>query len=330
MSGGLLALLDDVAALMKLASAQMDDIALQASKAGSKAAGVVIDDSAVTPKYVVGLPAARELPIVWQIARASLFNKLVILLPAALLINQFVPWLLTPLLMIGGLYLCFEGAEKVWHVWTGHHDKSQPQKAVYEGTDGAPIDAARLEKQRVSGAITTDFVLSAEIMAISLAAIEATNWVTVAITLAVVAIAITVIVYGTVAIFVKADDVGLKLSQVGHFAASRALGRGIVKAMPTVLWVVSTIGTAAMLWVGGNILTHGIAGLGYPEIENAIYGVAKNGALAVPGDIAGVAQWFIKATLDAVIGLAVGLLLIPVVGTILTPVLGLFGAGKAH
>ena len=220
---GLLALLDDVAAIAKLAAAQVDDLAGQAAKvgakvgatvlddaakAGAKAAGVVIDDAAVTPKYVTGLPAARELPIVWKIARASFFNKLVILLPAALLLNAFLPWIVTPLLMLGGCYLCFEGAEKVWHVFHPH-EKSHAEEAE-------TLDAVHLEEQRVAGAIKTDFILSAEIMTISLAAIESDDWITSAVVLAIVAIGITALVYGAVALLVKMDDVGLKLSQIGR------------------------------------------------------------------------------------------------------------------
>jgi predicted DNA repair protein MutK len=329
MSGGLLALLDDVAALTKLAAAQIDDVAAQAAKASTKAAGVVIDDSAVTPKYVVGLPAARELPIVWQIARASLFNKLVILLPAALLLNTFAPWLLTPLLMIGGCYLCYEGAEKVWHVFAAKHDASEAQKRAYEGGEGAPIDAAHLEKTRVAGAIKTDFVLSAEIMAIALSAIETDNLVTLAITLAVVAVGITAVVYGAVALFVKADDIGLKMSQVGRLSVTRALGRGIVKSMPTVLAIVSAIGTAAMLWVGGNILTHGLAGLGYPAIEQAIYAAGEAVAGGLPKTVVGFGKWFVRAAIDGVIGLGVGLILIPIVAVTIAALFRAFGGSKS-
>ncbi|MGB0412682.1 MAG: DUF808 domain-containing protein, partial [Pikeienuella sp.] len=251
---GLLALLDDVAAIAKLAAAQLDDIAAQASKAGAKAAGVVIDDAAVTPKYVTGLPAARELPIVWKIARASFFNKLVILLPAALLINAFLPWLLTPLLMIGGAYLCFEGAEKVWHVFVPHKEHG-PQQAE-------TLDAAHLEEQRVKGAIKTDFILSAEIMTISLSQIESdTLWLQAA-ALAAVAIGITALVYGVVALLVKADDFGLLLTSKGRLALVRAVGHAIVKSMPSVMRIIATVGTVAMLWVGGSILVHGLHDLG--------------------------------------------------------------------
>ncbi|KQB95386.1 ABC transporter [Loktanella sp. 1ANDIMAR09] len=301
---GLLALLDDVAAIAKLAAAQLDDIAAQASKAGVKAAGVVIDDAAVTPKYVTGLPAARELPIVWKIARASFFNKLVILLPAALLLQAFAPWLLTPLLMLGGAYLCFEGAEKVWHLFAPHKEHG-PQQAK-------TLDAAHLEEQRVKGAIKTDFILSAEIMTISLSQIDIDSFWIQAAALAAVAIGITALVYGAVALLVKADDFGMLLSARGRLSLTRAVGRGIVKSMPATMIVIATIGTVAMLWVGGSILVHGIRDLGWA----VPYDMIKHAAQVV-ADGAGTAQgflrWFVTAGLDGIIGLAAGFVLIPIV-----------------
>lgn len=316
---GLLALLDDVAALAKLAAAQLDDVAAQAAKAGAKTAGVLIDDSAVTPKYVHGLPAARELPIVAQIARGSLFNKLVLLLPAALLLSTFLPWLLTPLLMLGGAYLCFEGAEKVWHAL--HPEKSH---AIEPET----IDAAHLEKQRVAGAIKTDFILSAEIMTIALASIDETTWWKTAIVLAIVAIGITIAVYGSVALLVKADDVGLKLSQIGRLGITRAFGRGIVKWMPAVMATISTIGTAAMLWVGGSIIVHGLEHFGLTWIGHAILDIAATAqTLPVVGDIIG---WLTQATLDGIFGLLVGLILIPVAHAVVNPLIEIFKRRAAN
>ncbi|MCZ4351027.1 DUF808 domain-containing protein [Roseovarius aestuarii] len=310
---GLLALLDDVAAIAKLAAAQLDDVAAQASKAGAKAAGVVIDDAAVTPKYVTGLPAARELPIVWKIARASFFNKLVILLPAALLLNAFLPFLLTPLLMIGGAYLCFEGAEKVWHLIVPHQEHG-PQQAT-------TLDAAHLEEQRVKGAIKTDFILSAEIMTISLAQIEIdTVWIQ-GLALALVAVAITALVYGAVALLVKADDFGILLSTKTDFGAIRAIGRGIVKSMPAVMAVIATIGTLAMLWVGGSILVHGLSDLGWHFPYEQIKYAAKLASEAV-GSAAGFVNWFVTAALDGILGLAAGFILIPVVTVAIAPVMG--------
>ena len=307
---GLLALLDDVAALAKLAASQVDDIAAHTAKAGSKAAGVVIDDAAVTPKYVHGLPAARELPIVWKIARASFFNKLVILLPAALLLSVFAPWLITPLLMLGGAYLCFEGAEKVWHLLHGHAPAAaKPQT----------LDAAHLERERVAGAIKTDFILSAEIMTIALASIDAPDLWTRGTVLAVVAIVITAVVYGTVALLVKADDLGLRLSQSGSFSATRALGQMIVKGMPTVLGVISTIGTAAMLWVGGSIIVHGLQDLGFPTIYKVIHDIA----ISLSGG-GGFGEWLVVATLDGILGLVIGLALMPVVSYLILPLSAVF------
>jgi len=321
---GLLALLDDVAALARAAAAQVDDVAAQAvkvsgkvagaviddaAKAGSKAAGVVIDDAAVTPKYVVGLPAARELPIVGKIAMGSIFNKLVILLPAAMLLNAFAPWLLIPLLMIGGAYLCFEGAEKILHVFKPHID---------HGPKPETIDEAHLEKERVAGAIKTDFILSAEIMTIALAEIESDSLWVEGVILAVVAIGITVIVYGTVALLVKADDIGLRLSQVGRLEATRAFGRGIVTHMPTVMTVIASVGTAAMLWVGGSIVIHGLESLGWDTLGHAIHDIAAAVADAMPL-AQGFIEWFVKAAMDGVFGLALGFMLIGVMARIVEP-----------
>lgn len=327
---GLLALLDDVAAIVKLTATQLDDVVSQtakvgakvsatvlddAAKAGAKAAGVVIDDAAVTPKYVTGLPAARELPIIWKIARASFFNKLVILLPAALLLDMFLPWLVTPLLMLGGCYLCFEGAEKIWHVLHPHPESHAQEAEV--------IDAAHLEETRVKGAIKTDFILSAEIMTISLAAIESDSRITAALALAAVAVGITALVYGTVALLVKMDDAGLKLSQVGKFEAIRSFGRGMVKFMPTLMGIISFIGTAAMLWVGGNIIVHGLEVLGWHWPYKTIKSIATSVSESV-GTAPGFVKWCVTAALDGVLGLALGLLLMPIVNKAIVPIMSAF------
>ena len=317
---GLLALLDDVAAIAKLAAAQLDDVAAQASKAGTKAAGVVIDDAAVTPKYVTGLPAARELPIVWKIARASFFNKLVILLPVALLLNAFLPWLLTPLLMIGGAYLCFEGAEKVWHLIVPHKDHG-PQQAD-------TLDAAHLEEQRVKGAIKTDFILSAEIMTISLSQIDIDILWIQGTALAAVAIGITALVYGAVALLVKADDFGILLSAKGRLATTQAVGRRIVKAMPGVMVVIATVGTVAMLWVGGSIIVHGLHDLGWHLPYEQIKHAAKVASAAI-GSAEGFVTWLVTAGLDGIVGLATGFVLIPVVTRAVVPVTGWLFPEKA-
>jgi uncharacterized protein len=318
---GLLALLDDVAAIAKVAAAQLDDVAAQATKAGTKAAGIVIDDAAVTPKYVTGLPATRELPIIWKIARASFFNKLIILLPVAMLLAAFAPWMLTPLLMLGGSYLCFEGAEKIWHWLTpgvDHHVDTEHG-----------LDAAHLEEQRVQGAIKTDFILSAEIMTITLSAIETSDVWLRGVTLAIVAIGITALVYGAVALIVQMDDVGLKLSQVGRLGMTRAFGRSLVKAMPQIMLVISTVGTAAMLWVGGSIIVHGLHDLGWHLPFDTIHHVADLASHTV-GTAQGFVSWIVIASLDGVIGLAWGLVLIPVVTKILVPMVSLFGSNKAE
>lgn len=315
---GLLALLDDVAAIAKLAASQLDDVAAHAAKAGSKSAGVVIDDAAVTPKYVTGLPAAREIPIVAKIARGSLINKLVILLPALLLLQAIAPWSIVPLLMVGGAYLCFEGAEKTWHALTRHKEPG-PQQAQ-------TLSAAHLEEQRVKGAIKTDFILSAEIMTIALATIDNDNIAVRAAVLAVVAIFITALVYGAVALLVKADDIGLRLSRPDRFAVTRAFGRGLVTAMPTVLLVLSIVGTAAMLWVGGSIVIHGLHELHvswpYETIKAIAEGVSGGGA-------SGTLAWLVTALCDAIAGFALGTLLIPVVGVLLAPIGALFPEKKA-
>jgi predicted DNA repair protein MutK len=308
---GLLALLDDVAALTKLAAVQVDDVGAMAAKAGAKSLGVVIDDTAVTPKYVTGLPAARELPIVWQIARGSLFNKIVILLPALMLLNVFAPFVITPLLMLGGAYLCFEGAEKVWHIFHPHDPHTGD-------TDEGPQDAAHLERDRVASAIKTDFILSAEIMTIALSTIEEGSWITETIVLAIVAVVITAAVYGLVAVLVKADDIGLKMATDGRLAATRATGRGIVKGMPGLMTAISTIGTAAMLWVGGSIVIHGLEVLGWDWLGHAIHDVA-HAAAALSPVATGLVDWLVKAVLDGIFGLALGLLLIPVATRVIAP-----------
>ena len=322
---GLIALLDDVAAIAKVAAASIDDVAGMSAKAGAKAAGAVIDDAAVSPKYVTGFDASREIPIVYKIAKGSIFNKLVLLLPAALLLSAFAPGAISPLLMVGGAYLCFEGAEKVWHALhppTGHGEE--------EDLIGDP---AKLEESRVAGAIKTDFILSAEIMTIALAAIPDTQplWMR-AIVLAVVAVAITAAVYGFVAIIVKADDVGLRLASTGR-PLSTWLGRNIVKLMPGLMKVLTTVGTAAMIWVGGQIFIHGLHELGIHQPYEWIRTQAEHASAAVP-QLAGTVRWLVTAALDGVFGLMLGLLLIPVATRVIGPLIEsgkrLLGRGEAQ
>ncbi|MDW3221936.1 MAG: DUF808 domain-containing protein [Paracoccaceae bacterium] len=314
---GLLALLDDVAGIAKVAAASVDDVIGQAAKAGAKAAGAVIDDAAVTPKYVQGFSADRELPIIWRIAKGSFVNKLVYLLPIGLLLSNFAPWLITPLLMLGGAYLCFEGAEKIAHALGigghGHVD--------YPAADTEAQDPAHLEEQKAAGAIKTDFILSAEIMTISLAAIPPSNFWMEAATLAAVAVMITVAVYGSVALIVKADDAGLAMAANARLGATRALGRGIVKAMPKVMWGLTVIGTAAMLWVGGSIIVHGLEVLGAPWLGHHIHDWAYAIGHALPEPVIGVGEWAAKAFMDGIVGIALGLALIPVGEKVVTPLL---------
>ncbi len=332
---GFLALLDDVAALARLTAAQVDDIAAHAgkvggkigatviddaAKAGTKAAGVVIDDAAVTPKYVTGLPATRELPIIWKIAKGSVFNKLVILLPAAILLSLFAPWLLSPLLMMGGAFLCFEGAEKILHVFAPSTD---------HGPKPQTLDAAHLEQQRVKSAIKTDFILSAEIMALSLASIETENTIAQAVVLAIVAVGITALVYGSVAILVKADDAGLKLTQIGRLPLTRRIGHAIVKGMPAFMQIIATVGTAAMLWVGGSIILHGLDNLGWHAPYEVIHHWAESAGHVLPA-AEGLVVWLVIASLDGLVGLAIGFALIPVIKYVVAPVVGLFGGGKRN
>ena len=308
---GLIALLDDVAAIAKLAAASIDDIAAATAKAGAKAAGVVIDDAAVTPKYVHGFSADRELPIIWRIALGSLKNKLVILLPALMLLNTFFPAAITPLLMLGGAYLCFEGAEKVFHIFAPHADD-----AVAEDLD--PKDPAHLEEEKVAGAIKTDFILSAEIMTIALATIESTNPWMQGVTLAVVGTIITVVVYGAVALIVKMDDVGLRLAATARTGPGRAFGRGLVLGMPKLMGFLSIVGTAAMLWVGGNIVVHGMDVLGWSLLYDHIHHLAAAAAHAVPV-ATGFVTWAVTAFFDGIFGLVLGLLLVPVATRVVMP-----------
>jgi len=311
---GLIALLDDVAAIAKVAASSVDDVIGQATKASAKAAGAVIDDAAVTPKYVSGFEADRELPIIWRITKGSLRNKLLFLLPAGLALSAFAPWLIAPLLMLGGAYLCFEGAEKVAHVlgWShGHEDHAGKEQTI--------SDPAKLEEQKAQGAIKTDFILSAEIMTIALAAIPVSSFWMEAATLATVAIIITVAVYGSVALIVKMDDLGLAMANRGRLGATRRLGQAIVRGMPGFLRGLTVVGTAAMLWVGGSIIIHGLEELGIAGPAHVIHDIAYAVGHALPEALTGFAEWFVKAAIDGVLGLALGLALIPVGEKLVTP-----------
>jgi predicted DNA repair protein MutK len=302
-AGGLVALFDDVAALAKAAAASLDDVGAAAGRAGVKAAGVVVDDTAVTPQYVHGLAAERELPIIRRIALGSVRNKLLVLLPAVLLLSQFLPWLLTPILMLGGAYLCYEGAEKVWHRLRPHAE---------EHAEGEP--ALPDEDAVVAGAVRTDFILSAEIMVIALNEVVDQGFWSRAVILAVVAVAITALVYGVVGAIVKMDDVGLHLSSRPGRAVA-ALGRGLVKAMPRLLAVLTVLGTAAMLWVGGHILLVGSDELGLHALYGAVHAV-EEAAHEATGALGGLVGWLVNTLGSALLGLAVGAVVVAVVSLV--------------
>lgn len=290
MAGGLAALLDDVAMIAKMASS-----------AGTKAIGVVVDDSAVTPRYVHGFSPARELPMIWRIAKGSLRNKLIFILPVALALSQFAPMLLPPILMLGGLYLSFEGAEKLLEYFTGKHKTKTDQAAPV--VDSSP----EREEQMVRGAITTDFILSAEIMVISLNQIADAEFWPRTIALIVVAIGITALVYGVVALIVKMDDIGLRLA-ADDSKASQALGNGLVAAMPKVMSILSVVGVVAMLWVGGHILISGTHTLGW-HLPHDLVMMAAEPAKAVPG-VGGFLAWLIDTVISAIVGFLVGMVVV--------------------
>jgi predicted DNA repair protein MutK len=300
MSSGLFALLDDIVAIAKVAAASLDDAAAQALAAGKKTAGIVIDDAAVTPRYVVGALAERELPIVMRIAVGSLKNKMFYLLPAALALTLLAPWAITPLLMAGGAFLCFEGWEKVHQLL---HPPA-PDEPVAVAAVVQPEDRAA-EDQKVASAIRTDMILSAEIMAITLATITADSFWVRAFVLGLVGTLVTIGVYGAVALIVKADDFGVFLAERGRLAATRAFGRGIVRSMPPLLKGLSIIGMLAMLWVGGGIILHGLEEFGWGAPAHAIHGVASTIGSAA-GPLAGAVTWLVDATGAALVGLAIG------------------------
>ncbi len=301
MSGGLVGLLDDIAALAKLAAASVDDVSAAASRASVKAVGVVVDDTAVTPAYVHGLAAERELPIIKKIAVGSLRNKVLFILPAALLLSEFAPVLVEIVLMFGGAFLSFEGAEKIHHRLTGHEDGHElPAVAI----------GPEQEAKTVAGAIRTDFILSAEIMVIALKEVIDEGFASRAAILVIVAIAITAVVYGVVALIVKMDDVGLRLAGTKSPLARR-IGRGLVVGMPKLLAVLSTVGTAAMLWVGGHILIVGANELGWHAPYDLVHSL--EGAVDGVSGIGAILGWFTNTLASAVVGLIIGFAVVIVV-----------------
>ena len=295
MSAGLAALLDDVAALARAAAASVDDVAAGAGRASTKAAGVIVDDAAVTPRYVQGFEPERELPMIKRIAVGSLRNKLLLILPAALLLSELLPWLLTPILMIGGTYLCYEGAEKLWEAVGPHHAPSEETAAEAD------------EDALVASAIRTDFILSAEIMVISLNEVADEPLVSRTLILIFVALAITAGVYGAVGLIVKMDDAGLRLAQTREGAAA-ALGRGLVRGMPVVMAVLSTVGIAAMLWVGGHILLVGLDELGVSFLYDFVHHLEED----VGEVLGGVGAWLTNTAASALLGLVVGAIVVAV------------------
>lgn len=304
MPTGLVALLDDVAAIAKVAAASVDDIGAAAARAGTKSAGVVIDDAAVTPQYVTGFDPSRELPMIWKIAQGSFKNKLVFLLPAAVLLGQFAPFLIPFILILGGLFLCYEAAEKVLEWLRVDETTKHEQPAIVEGHGR--------EEEMVSGAIRTDLILSAEIMAIALSEVTDEVWWQQGIILALIGIIITVVVYGAVALIVKMDDIGLHLATENDGAVA-SFGRGLVKFMPKLLTSISIIGTLAMAWVGGGLLVHNVATIGWhgPEhvidiLSHPLVGLFPASAKLLVGGIA-------FAILSGVLGTIVGAGIAPLV-----------------
>jgi hypothetical protein len=266
-----------------------------------KAAGVIVDDAAVTPRYVQGFTPDRELPVIRRIAVGSLRNKLLFILPAALLLSELLPGLLTPLLMIGGTYLCYEGAEKVWEaIGPHHHGKEKPTGA----------QGPELEDQLVRGAIRTDFILSAEIMVISLNEVTDEALLSRALILVLVALGITALVYGAVALIVKMDDVGVRIAATREGMAA-SFGRGLVRGMPVVMSVLSTVGIAAMLWVGGHILLVGLDDLGVSVLYDAVHHLEEDVHHAL-GAVGGVGAWLTNTAASAVLGLLVGAIIVAV------------------
>lgn len=300
MSAGLAALLDDVAALARAAAASVDDVAAGAGRAGVKAAGVIVDDAAVTPRYVQGIAADRELPMIRRIAIGSIRNKILLILPVILLLSQFVDWLLTPILMVGGAYLCFEGAEKLW-------EAIRPDRhAEHAVVSADPAD----EDSLVSGAIRTDLILSAEIMVISLNEVADEPFLARAAILVAVAVLITAVVYGAVGLIVKMDDVGLRLTRTREGPVA-SFGRGLVRAMPVVMSVLATVGIAAMLWVGGHIILVGLQDIGVPWLYDQVHHIEEDVHHAL-GAVGGLGGWLTNTLASALLGVAVGAIIVAV------------------
>jgi predicted DNA repair protein MutK len=289
MASGFFAILDDISALVKATAANLNDVPSQVAKTSGKVSGIVIDDTAVTPKYVVGLDPSRELAIIFKIAKKSLINKLLILTPASLVLGYFAPWAITPILMLGGAYLCFEGYEKVHSIFSVPHNKNVESEHV------KVISPEELENERVTGAVRTDIILSAEIIAIAYSQVTNEDVVNQIIVMLAVAVFITVAVYGFVGLLVKLDDIGLHMAQKKFHPTKQKIGLGIVKFMPKFLQILSYVGTAAMLWVGAEIIAHGI-----PFTSHILHNLEHN-LSAIPA-----VAWFVQAATCAAAGIILG------------------------
>lgn len=299
MSASFFALLDDIAVLARAAAASIDDVVAGAAKASAKAAGVVIDDAAVSPQYVQGLTPKRELPVVWKITRGSLMNKAIIIV-GIMILSAWAPWIFPWLLIAGGTYLAYEGAEKVWHwIRPSHGHAAGGEQGDVAGVEQVVERTATDEKQMVSSAVRTDLVLSIEIMLISLANIEASSWGIRLATLIVVGLLMTVAVYGTVALLIRMDDVGFWLIKKPA-RALKAIGSGLVRAMPWVFRGLTVVGALAMLWVGGHILLVNLGEVGFTAPYELVSSIV--GAVSAPG----IVTWFVDSGLSAVFGLAWG------------------------
>lgn len=299
MAGGLAALLDDIATLARMAAASADDVAAAAGRASAKAVGVVVDDTAVTPQYLHGLAPSRELPIIKRITLGSLRNKLLIILPVALLLSQFAPFLLTPILMLGGTYLCYEGMEKVWEKIRGHR---HAEPAIASGGDA--------EEQVVRSAVRTDLILSAEIMVIALNEVASEGFIARTFILITVGFLLTFLVYGVVALIVKADDAGMAMAR-RESALAQKIGRGMVAAMPKILTTIGVIGTLAMIWVGGHIILTGLADIGWAWPHDAVHHLEEAAAHAQP-TIGGFIAWVVNTTFSLILGAIWGAIIVAI------------------
>ena len=283
--------LDDVAAMTKVAARQSvaaaDDVATMTQMAAKKTAGVLGDDLALNAQQVAGVKADRELPVVWAVAKGSLLNK-AILVPAALVVSAIAPWLITPVLMLGGLFLCFEGVEKLWHAFVHGRDETQARHAQRVlAMANVDVDLVAFEKDKIKGAVRTDFVLSAEIVVITLGSVAAASLAQQVVVLVGISVVMTLGVYGLVGGIVKLDDAGLYLIHTSSPSA-QVLGRGLLVFAPWFMKALSVLGTAAMFWVGGGILLHGVPVLGHAVVHWAqSWGWAESWINSLAGGLTG-------------------------------------------